>query len=200
MSSAVDSFVYSDLPQVSTVGEFRLFVADINRIIEVLRDLEEPLDSEHLLELKRLASGPQRTVIGRMQQLLDGYCLTYIQINPEMRVKVRQGPAAPHLMRAQWRSFLLKVRNDAGINPVLRVTIPNRRSTRQNLPSFFSAKIYCDPLGVPSLSGQLLEYKILQIWGYQPGKWEGCLSFDIGQGSQDLGFRSELPILFSVKP
>ena len=26
------------------------------------------------------------------------------------------------------------------------------------------------------------------------------MAFDIGQGSQDLGFRGEVPILFEVKP
>ena len=34
----------------------------------------------------------------------------------------------------------------------------------------------------------------------RPGKREGKLAFDVGQGSQDLGFRNEVDILFTVIP
>ena len=32
------------------------------------------------------------------------------------------------------------------------------------------------------------------------GKREATVGFDIGQGTQDLGFRAEVPILFTVRP
>jgi hypothetical protein len=33
----------------------------------------------------------------------------------------------------------------------------------------------------------------------EAGKREATLNFDVGQGTQDLGFRAEVPILFHVK-
>src|SRR5581483_465556 len=52
----------------------------------------------------------------------------------------------------------------------------------------------------PRLSGLEVEYRILQLFSRDAGKREAKLSFNIGQGSQDLGFRSDLDLLFSVKP
>jgi hypothetical protein len=34
----------------------------------------------------------------------------------------------------------------------------------------------------------------------ETGKREATLSFDIGQGTQDLGFRSEVSLLFNIVP
>ena len=38
------------------------------------------------------------------------------------------------------------------------------------------------------------------IYSNEAGQREATLSFDVGQGSQDLGFRSEIPVLFNVRP
>jgi hypothetical protein len=49
------------------------------------------------------------------------------------------------------------------------------------------------------LSGNALEYLILEFETDQEGKREARLIFDAGQGTQDLGFRAEVPVLFVVK-
>jgi len=50
------------------------------------------------------------------------------------------------------------------------------------------------------LSGLDLEYRIIQIYSKDAGKREAKLAFDVGQGSQDLGFRNEVNILFNCEP
>ena len=50
------------------------------------------------------------------------------------------------------------------------------------------------------LSGLELEYNIIQIYSKDAGKREAKLTFDVGQGSQDLGFRNEVDILFTATP
>ena len=49
------------------------------------------------------------------------------------------------------------------------------------------------------LSGDKIEYRVLKLTPRQTGKREATLAFDVGQGSQDLGFRAEVPVLFVVK-
>ena len=49
------------------------------------------------------------------------------------------------------------------------------------------------------LNGHRLEYRVLRLLPRQAGKREATLKFDVGQGSQDLGFRAEVPILFTVR-
>jgi hypothetical protein len=51
-----------------------------------------------------------------------------------------------------------------------------------------------------ALSGLKLEYRIVQIFSRDVGSREATLSFDVGQGTQDLGFRSDVNILFECVP
>jgi hypothetical protein len=48
----------------------------------------------------------------------------------------------------------------------------------------------------PSLSGLKVEYRVIQLYSRDAGPREATLKFDVGQGTQDLGFRNELPMLF----
>jgi hypothetical protein len=51
-----------------------------------------------------------------------------------------------------------------------------------------------------TLSGLLLEYRILQLYSRDAGSREATLAFNVGQGTQDLGFRNEVPLLFTCLP
>ena len=50
------------------------------------------------------------------------------------------------------------------------------------------------------LSGLGLEYCIVELFSRDSGKREANLSFDVGQGTQDLGFRNEANLLFDCLP
>src|SRR4029450_4340724 len=56
----------------------------------------------------------------RIQRVLDRSCLVGVEINPEARVKILPGPAAPELGQHGWRQFLVKVHNEAGSTAALR--------------------------------------------------------------------------------
>src|SRR5258707_2477582 len=51
-----------------------------------------------------------------------------------------------------------------------------------------------------NLSGLKVEYAIGLLYSNEAGKREATIAFDVGQGTQDLGFRGEVPILFDVRP
>jgi hypothetical protein len=55
------------------------------------------------------------------------------------------------------------------------------------------------PLG-KSLSGLPLEYRIIQLYSRDAGRREAKISFNVGQGTQDLGFRNEVDTLFTCLP
>jgi len=63
-----------------------------------------------------------------IQEILDPLCLVSVDINPEMRVKAAQGPADALLVEQGWRTFLIKVRNEAGATAELRVVSPHAQS------------------------------------------------------------------------
>ena len=52
----------------------------------------------------------------------------------------------------------------------------------------------------PRLSGLPLEYQIIQLYSRDTGRREAKLSFNVGQGTQDIGFRNAVPILFNCVP
>src|SRR5581483_60390 len=67
-----------------------------------------------------------------IQRILDPHCLVGVAINPEMRVKAAQGAVAPELVADGWRTFLVKVQNDAGATTELRVVSPQAQSVHNS--------------------------------------------------------------------
>ena len=50
------------------------------------------------------------------------------------------------------------------------------------------------------LSGLAVEYAILQIASRDPGKRSALIGINVGQGSQDVGFRNDVEVLFDARP
>ena len=198
--------VAEELPIIDGV-EFQPFAAQVARVLQALEVVGEPMPVADAKELQQLLEkGPASAkTVERMQQILDKYALAGVEINPESRVKVQQGQAPAALIEQGWRAFLIKVNNQAGITPVLAVDsrnagpVPNQPQGVVNMRWMDLQMFNKQPLK-PHLSGLALEYRVLQLYAHQPGKREAKFAFDVGQGSQDLGFRSEVDILFTIKP
>jgi hypothetical protein len=194
------------LPLVPEV-EYQPFSAQVVRLVEALDLLGEPLPAAEAAELKRLTTPPQdgKKAVAAIQAILDKHCLIGVNINPESRVKAQQGPAQPVLVEQGWRTFLVKVHNEAGITAVLNATSPNAGPV-PNQPPGSNVRRWMDLQMVnrqpmrERLSGLEVEYKILQLYSRDAGKREAKLAFDVGQGTQDLGFRSEVDLLFTARP
>ena len=205
-----------ELPVVLNV-EFQPLSAQVRRVVETLGMLGEPLGQDEAARLnKALDSTGSEAAIRTIQEVLDRHCLIGIEINPESRVKAVQGPAAPRLIQNGWSVFLVKVHNEAGVTAELAAASPNaepiyKRSTNQAEPktSILPAQIVQRWMDVAmfhdrplkrSLSGLGLEYGVMQIYSRDAGKREAKITFNVGQGTQDLGFRSDVDILFQADP
>jgi hypothetical protein len=163
--------------------------------------------------------------IVEIQNILDKRTLVYVEISPESRVSVARGPAEATLVEKGWRSFLVKVRNHAGVTAQLKAASPNAlpvyaRGQNTDIPGGFSL----DPIPKqtirqseianrwleimmfdkqplePKLSGLALEYRIIQLYSRDRGRREAQLGFNVGQGTQDIGFRNDVPVLFNCLP
>ena len=195
-----------ELPLVTTV-EFQPLAAQAERVLQALEVLGEPLAAEDAKQLRQiLAKGPSNAAsVQAIQKILDKHCIAGVNINPESRVKVQQGPAKAELVEQGWRAFLVKVANEAGVTAVLAVDsphagpVPNQPASAERMRWMDLAMFNKQPMKA-HLSGLDVEYRILQLYAKQAGKREAKLAFDVGQGSQDLGFRNEVDILFAIKP
>jgi hypothetical protein len=116
------------LPEVSGV-ELQPLVAQVKGVTEALDYLGAPLSPAKQQALEAaMAMSDEAAATRSIQEILDPLCLVSVDINPEMRVKAAQGPADPLLVEQGWRTFLIKVRNEAGAAAELRVVSPHAHS------------------------------------------------------------------------
>src|SRR4030095_12079631 len=115
----------SPLPVIENV-EPQPLMAQVMRVSEALTFIGNPLPATDIKQLQDLSNKKlDKETVKKIQQILDPYCLAMVDINPESRVKVVQGPASPVLMQEGWSSFLLKVSNQAHVLAELDAESPN---------------------------------------------------------------------------
>jgi hypothetical protein len=190
------------LPAVDEANRERL-QRQGQQLLEVLEKLKAPLPSETERSLRGLLAdrdAGDAKFTAELQKVLDPQCLVAVSINPESRVKAARGPASAELRRGRERVVLVKVVNEAGSTPALKVTGPQLRSGGDaGLGQWLEARVLTDPPLGKTLTGGRLEYLPLVLVAHEAGKREATLKFDVGQGTQDLGFRAEVPVLFTVR-
>jgi hypothetical protein len=197
-----------DLPLVPNVDPRRL-IPQVRRVLAATKSLGTPLNAEdeQALEAAFSPAGITQAVTAAeaIQRVLDRSCLLDVHINPEVRVKVARGLARPTLVEHGWRPFLVKVWNEAGTTAALRATSAQARP-RAGAPAgelahlWLDLLMFDDPPLLRTLSGLELEYRIVRLYSHDAGPREASLAFDVGQGTQDLGFRNHVPILFDCRP
>ncbi len=190
------------LPVVEEI-EWPPFRDHCRQLLKTLAETKTPLPAETVQAVRALLDkkpdDPQAAARA-VQQLLDPHCLLAVDINPESRVKAMRGPAAPKLRQNDETLVLIKVHNDGGVTHQLRlrgpeIIRPDKRDAERWLRAALVPQV---PFG-EKLSGRRLEYRLLRLRPRESGKREATFQFDVGQGTQDLGFRAEVPVLFSIQ-
>lgn len=121
---------------------------------------------------------------------LEARCLLVVSINPESRVKAARGPAPAELLFGKTNVVVVKVINEAGVTAPLTVSGPGLG------PGEWLTAALAQP---SRLRGGRTQYLLLHLTPREMGRREVTFRFDVGQGTQDLGFRAEAPVLFVVK-
>jgi hypothetical protein len=219
LASLVNGFgaANESLPPVAVEGQ--PLAANVQRVQQALDYLGAPLPKD--LETSLAAAATARDA-AKLQQLLDPHVLCVVDINPEARVKAQRGPAKANLQQGGYTPALLKIINHNVSLARLHVTSPQagpsyagaskgslgrerqlhlgENENTNKLHRFLELDVFGAPPMTPNLSGLEVEYVIALIYSSETGKREATLAFDIGQGTQDLGFRAEVPVLFDVRP
>ena len=203
------------LPLVGGV-EAQPLKAQAARVAQALELLGSPLpaDRKAALDAALDEADPTRAV-AKIQAALDPLCLVGVNINAESRVSVVVGPAPKSLLQHGWRVFLVKIHNEGGVTAPPAVSSPNalamlKMSTAAKKPEvsvnsrqleerWLDVSLNTSQPLAKNLSGLPLEYRIIELYSRDAGKREAKLAFDVGQGTQDLGFRNEANILFDCR-
>ena len=202
--------------------EWQPLAAQLKRVSEALNFQGSPITPADQDALNALLAKGGDGAVERAQEIFDAYCLFGVQINPESRVKVSQGPTKPALVEQGWRTFLVKVHNEAGVTAELRALSPQAQSlfsggaySNPSDKEFRSHQNHAEKVEIADrwmdlqmfnaqplrrdLSGLALEYRIIHIFSSAAGQREAKFMFNVGQGSQDIGFRNEVDILFAAQ-
>ena len=193
------------LPVVGDV-EGQPLGANAERVGKALEFLGTPLPAD---VAGKLAEAITAKDAKKIQEILDPRALLQVTINPESRVKVANGPGSTTIQQSGFTPAIVKVVNEAVAKGKLRVTSPQAgpvqisdyKKVKQDLSGrFLDLSLHTGPPLTSNLSGLKVEYAVLLIYSSEAGKREATIAFDVGQGTQDLGFRGEAPVLFDVKP
>jgi len=214
------TIIAAELPVIREV-EQQPFVAATGRLMQALELIGSRLPDDDAEKLNAaMQSTDAEESVETIQEVLDQHCVAQVTINPESRVSAIEGPVAKELMQQGWRTFLIKVHNEAGITPVLTVDSPQALPLYERGPGarqkpqseadlvtpaeaahrFLDIQTAVKQPLKPQLSGLDVEYRVVQLYSRDVGRREATLVFSVGQGTQDLGFRSEVPILFEAVP
>jgi hypothetical protein len=201
----------ADPPPVVADVEGQPLAANAERLAKALQVLGAPLPADAAKELQAAIDAKDAA---KLQQVLDPRVLFVVTINPESRVKVARGPAEARLQQAGYVPALVKVVNDSTVKKPLRISSPQSgprysgagrqakdpKDDPKVAERFLQVEMSTAPPMTGELSGLKVEYALALIYSTEAGKREATIAFDVGQGTQDLGFRAELPVLFDVRP
>ncbi len=179
---------------------------NVTRLLQALDFLGAPLPKETTEALQKAAKA--RDPVG-MQKLLDPHVLFLVTLNPESRVKAARGHAPATLQQSGFTPVLVKIVNDSTVTKQLRISSPQSGQVYSgggggqkpgDRDRFLQVEMFTNQPMSANLSGVKVEYAIALIYSSEAGKREATIGFDVGQGTQDLGFRAEVAPVFEVKP
>lgn len=199
------SVTAGELPQIDD-ADYQPVGVHVRRLIDALEALGRPLSQRQVDRLQEASRTEEdNEALQIVQEVLDPLCLVGVTINPESRVKAAPGPASRQLVENGWTVFLVKVRNDAGVTAPLGVDSDEagpvwNESRQEGRNRWLGIAMFDQRPLAETLSGLPLEYRIVQLYSRDAGKRAAVLNFDVGQGSQDLGFRSDVLLTFDCRP
>jgi hypothetical protein len=193
------------------------FAQQVRQVETSLAYLGQPLAPKDADAINHaIGNANEAAAIEQLEQILDRYALAIVDINAEGRVKVQGGFAKPELVEGGTRIFLVKVINKAGVTAPLTAESPNslpifvqsdsspeppkKISSADTRNRWMGLELYDkDPMSL-RLSGLPLEYRILQVYSRDEGQRSAAIGFNVGQGTQDIGFRYEVVVVFTALP
>ncbi len=199
----------ADKPPVIDDVDGQPLAANAERLAKALDFLGTPLPAD---VAKALTAAVDAKDAKKVQEILDPRVLFVVSINPESRVKAARGPAEAVAQQAGYVPLLVKVVNESTVKKPLKATSPqsgprysgsgdrNPKDDPKIANRFLQVEVFTAPPMTADLSGLKVEYAVVLVYSTEAGKREATIGFDVGQGSQDLGFRGEVPVLFDVKP
>ena len=184
---------------VSSFAHDAYLIQNAVNIQKALDYLGHPLSPKAKDEIEQLpGKDPLKDASSTVQDILDSYSVAVVRIKDDLSVGVIPGVAALRLQQGGWSSFLVKIQNEARHEGRLKVKSPNAEplfvesrgeetvkpeemfTMAQLQERFLSLSLYRNGPMKGSLSGEPVEYAILQIHSKKSGHLEADIDFHLG--------------------
>ncbi len=198
-------------------------VGYIEQGISMFRELETQIDSardrNELLDeakerlanvVRRFGNSPEVASVlkaisesSSQQSLINALApLTWLSasVNPESRVKISAKRDRIELHQGRPQRFLIHVENTAGITAPLGLQAIDIASDPPQAATWCDIQVIDSPFSSVFSTGAASEFKVVEILAREDGLREVRLVADVGQGTQDLGFRATADIQIDTKP
>ena len=129
--------------------------------------------------------------------LVDESFYFRVIISPESRVRVLAGNIAPELVQGEWIEMPIAIENQAGVTSSIR--LESKEFVDESLGKSRMRWLRVELLPNSPLTGESVEHRTLRMWSRDQGVRAAVISVDVGQGTQDLGFRNEILQSFLIK-
>ncbi len=122
--------------------------------------------------------------------------LITVSISPEARVKAAAEDIVMELHPGVWKDYLIEIDNAAGITAPLAIESEQVLADTHDNSRDRWLQIQLEPNS--QLTGSRKEIRKLRLKSRDRGVRTAILNFNAGQGTQDLGFRSDVLLTFKI--
>lgn len=133
--------------------------------------------------------------VSNVEQAKPAVLIT-VSISPESRVKATAEDIAMELDQGVWKDFLVEIENAAGITAPL--IVESEQILQSDDDSSRERWLQFELQPNVALTGLRNEIRTLRLKSRDSGIRTAILNFNAGQGTQDLGFRSDVLFTFKV--
>mgnify|MGYP000479079264 CR=1 FL=1 len=167
-----------------------IVVGAISATIILPRQMTVPVVDESTLDVSAGPPEQARTVPQPAPVLIK------VAISPEARVKATATAGQRDLRQGEWSEFTIVIDNTAGITAPLVVESEQLMTSEHDTARDRWLRLEMEPSG--PLSGATTETRILRLLSRDFGIRTAVLNINAGQGTQDLGFRSDVILSFRM--
>ncbi len=165
------------------------------RITNVLRRFGAPDVVTPILDTLAKVRSPLQ-----LHQAVEPLVLLSASLNPESRVKISATRNQIELRQGRPQRFLVSVENTAGSTAPLQIQTIDIASDPPAEATWCDVEIVDSPFTSAFLTGAPQEYKVVELLVREGGLKEVRLIANVGQGTQDLGFRATADLLIDSNP
>ncbi len=137
---------------------------------------------------------------GNLRNAAEPLTILKVQINPESRVKLAPISLPESLVQHRTQRFLIEIHNEARIQAPLRIRAFDQSGGDRQPAEWCDVRLVENLVSSSILSGEETEWKLMELRSDLAGRREVRFEADVGQETQDLGFRATTDVLLKVNP